>query len=523
VLVVDDAIEHARLVAGLLQSAGGWPDAVVDIAESYEKGLARARATEHDVAVFDYWLGAQSGVGLLRELRQDGVTTPVIVLTGQGDEGIAVEAMKAGASDYLSKGSLTAESLARAVRHTLALRAEEEQRRRAEAALRASDERLREAQKMEAVGQLAGGIAHDFNNLLTAILGYCNLLLEEIGEDSRIRHDLLEIRTAGERAAQLTRQLLAFGRRQMLQPRRVDVNALVADAEPMLRSLAAEGIEVVLALSPGLPSTRIDPASFEQVLVHLAMNARDAMPAGGRLIIETHLVDLESAYALAHTPVVSGRYIMLAVSDSGEGMDAATRARVFEPFFTTKEMGKGTGMGLATVYGIVKQSGGYIWAYSEPGHGTVFKVYLRPADLPEFDDVTPRGDAALGRETVLLVENDERVRMVAGDILRLQGYLVLQAVDGAQALDLVAQYPHTIDLLLSDVVMPRMSGPTLAARLRERRPRLKVVFMSGYTQQGVVYGDLPSGVAFVQKPFTPEVLARTVRGVLDDAPTARQS
>ncbi len=640
-LLVDDVREHAELVRECLHLADGCADASVEIAESYGEALALFKGGAFDVAFFDYWLGARDGLALLREVRGRGIDTPVILLTSRGAEEIAVEAMKAGAADYLSKAHLSAETLGRAIRHALALTGEERQRRQAEAALRASEERfralaenssdavvlidhaarityltsssqrhlgwlasemlgrslfdfvhpedcelagaqladmlqrpgeaivaemrvrhadhtwrhmegvgvnrlqepsvgaivvtardvterqkleeqLRQSQKMEAVGRLAGGIAHDFNNLLTAILGYCNLMLDDIPPEDPLRQDLDEIRSAGERAAALTRQLLAFSRRQMLQPQIVDINTLVVQMEKMLRRLIGEDVELTSSLAADLSPVKVDPASIEQILVNLAVNARDAMPAGGRLTLETGLVDLDAAYADSHATVIPGRYVMLAVSDTGQGMDAATRARVFEPFFTTKEQGKGVGLGLATVYGIVKQSGGYIWVSSEPGHGTAFKLYFPPAEpiAPAAPPPKEAGgrNAYRGSETVLLVEDEDAVRALAGQVLRRSGYVVLEARHGLDALRVAERHQESIHLMITDLVMPHLNGRDLAQRFAEVRPDMKVLFMSGYTNHAVVHRDLTPGSAFLLKPFTPDSFARKVRDVLDGKP-----
>jgi signal transduction histidine kinase/ActR/RegA family two-component response regulator len=386
------------------------------------------------------------------------------------------------------------------------------------------EEQLRQAQKMEAVGQLAGGVAHDFNNLLTAILGYTNLMLDDIAAEDPLRQDLIEIQSAGERAASVTRQLLAFSRRQMLHPQIVDINTLVTQLEKLLRRLINEDVELVTALPSDLLPVRVDPASVEQILVNLAVNARDAMPLGGRLTIETANVDLDDTYVFTHAIMPPGRYVMLAVGDTGEGMDEATRARIFEPFFTTKEQGKGSGLGLATVYGMVKQSGGFIWVYSELGHGTVFKVYLPPAEArtaARAVDLDRRGDSKPGWETVLLVEDEDAVRALAREVLRRHGYVVLEARHGVDALRLAERHTDDIHLLVTDVVMPHMSGREAAERLTTVRPAMKVLFMSGYTDHAVMQRDLTPGAAFLQKPFTPEAFARKVRQVLDAAETPR--
>ncbi|MCU1386423.1 MAG: sensor protein [Acidobacteria bacterium] len=634
-LVVDDVPEHARMVEEFIRASDSFRDARVRLAVTYDAALAACLEETFDVAFFDYWIGSRDGLSLLKELRHNGVDAPVIVLTSRGAEEIAVEAMKAGAADYLSKAHLTVEALERAIRHAVALHAEERQRWHAEAALRASEERfralvenssdalllidghgrisylspsserhlgwapdrmvgrsifdflhpderamvgarmaetlaspgrtivehvrfhhadgswrimegvavnrlsdpavagivinarditerrkleeqLRQAQKMEAVGQLAGGVAHDFNNLLTAILGYCHLMLDEIPEEDPLRLDLLEIQAAGDRAAALTRQLLAFSRRQMLQPQVVDINTLVSQLERLLRRLISEDVELVTVLAPGLHPVTIDPASVEQILVNLAVNARDAMPTGGRLTIETANVDLDETYAVTHVTMTPGAYVMLAVSDTGAGMDAATRTRVFEPFFTTKEQGKGSGLGLATVYGMVKQSAGFIWVYSEPGHGTAFKVYL-PITRAAAAAPPPAAAAAIGHgwETVLLVEDEDAVRALAREVLRRHGYAVLEARHGVDALRVAERHSDAIHLLVTDVVMPHMSGRELAQRLTATRPETKTLFMSGYTDHALLPEDVTPGAEFMQKPFTPDAFARRIRRMLD--------
>jgi two-component system cell cycle sensor histidine kinase/response regulator CckA len=386
---------------------------------------------------------------------------------------------------------------------------------------------LHQAQKMQAVGQLAGGIAHDFNNVLTVILGYSQILLEDENPSEGLVHRSAEqIRNAAERAAALTRQLLAFSRKQVLEPRILNLNRVLGDLDKMLRRLITENIQIINIPEPDLGSVKADPAQIEQVLLNLAINARDAMPNGGRLTIETANVEFDQSYAHEHRTVNPGRYVMLSVSDTGSGMDASVRARVFEPFFTTKEMGKGTGLGLATVYGIVQQSGGYIWVYSEPGSGSSFKIYLPRVEAAR--DADGPGQAKLstvrGSENILLVEDDPSVRSLARRVLEASGYTVLvpDRVEDVEAL--CRHYPGTIHLLLTDVVMPGLSGTELARRLMPLRKDMKVIFMSGYTERaGSHEALLELGSTLVQKPFTPSILARKVREVLDQprAATAR--
>ena len=380
-------------------------------------------------------------------------------------------------------------------------------------ARRALEEQFRQAQKMEAIGQLAGGVAHDFNNLLTAILGSADLLLLDLPPEDPRREDLLAIRDAGERAAGLTRQLLAFSRRQVLQPRVIDLNDVLAGMETLLPRIIGEDIRLETVPGPDLDRVCADPSQIEQVILNLAVNARDAMPDGGRLTIETANAVLDPAFTVRHPLLLPGRYVRLSVSDTGYGMDEVTQARIFEPFFTTKGPGKGTGLGLATVYGIVKQSGGYIWVRSEPGSGTTFDVYLLPVDRPADgpSNLAAQPEAQAGSETILLVEDDLAVRALARRALERYGYRVLEATNGRQALEAMRGDRHTIDLLLTDIVMPEMGGRRSAEQVLLLRPDLKVLYMSGYA--GPEHPAEPG--ALVQKPFTPESLARKVREVLD--------
>ncbi len=391
------------------------------------------------------------------------------------------------------------------------------ERRRAEEALRRSEEQLRQSQKIEAVGRLAGGVAHDFNNLLTAILGYSELLLHGLPAGDPRHRSAEEIQRAAQRAAGLTRQLLAFSRRQVLEPRVLDLNAVVAEMDQMLRRLIGEHIDLVTVRGADLDRVRADPGQIEQVILNLALNARDAMPEGGKLVIETGNVELAEDAAHGQETLPAGRYVMLAVSDTGAGMDEPTRARLFEPFFTTKEMGKGTGLGLATVYGIVKQSGGYIWVYSESGRGTTFKIYLPRVEGEAEAPATSAAHARRGGgETLLLVEDEERVRTLMSGVLARRGYCVLEARHGHEALEAAARSPAPIDLLVTDVVMPGMSGRELAERLQASQPRMRVLYVSGYTDDAIVHhGVLEAGAAFLQKPFDLESLAGKVREVLD--------
>ncbi len=385
------------------------------------------------------------------------------------------------------------------------------------------EDQLRQSQKMEAIGQLAGGVAHDFNNLLTAINGYSSLALQRMNGNDPIRGYLEEIKKAGDRAANLTRQLLAFGRKQILQPLALNLNDIVTDMNKLLRRLIGEDIILTAKLDPALKKIKADPGQIEQILVNLVVNARDAMPQGGNLTIETASVELHEEYASKHVGVLPGNYVMLAISDTGVGMNEETQARIFDPFFTTKEKEKGTGLGLSTVYGIVKQSGGNIWVYSEPGHGTTFKIYLPQLESPATQtEIEAKEEAApRGSETILLVEDEDIVRALARQILEQAGYNVLEARGGEEVVHLSAEHSGAIDLLLTDVVMPKASGKEIADLITSIRPNVRVLFMSGYTDEAIVHhGVLDSGVEFIQKPFTPASLARKVREVLESEPPA---
>jgi len=377
---------------------------------------------------------------------------------------------------------------------------------------------LLQSQKMEAVGQLAGGVAHDFNNILTAIVGYADLLAAELRGDSRQLEDVEEIRKAARRAAALTRQLLSFSRKEVLDPKIIDVNDVVMNLDKMLRSLISENIELKTMLADDVDAARVDPNQLEQVVMNLAINARDAMPEGGTLTVETANATLDDDYASRHVSVIPGDYVMIAVTDTGCGMSEEIKARVFEPFFTTKPAGRGTGLGLSTVYGIVKQSGGNIWLYSEPGKGTTFKIYLPAIEaLPEdIGKAAPVEVTRRGKGTVLLVEDDEQLRRLTHRALAAQGYEVLEADRGRAALDGARRHQGTIELLLTDIVMPDTNGRKLADTLRAARPGLKVLYMSGYPDRAIVNnGMLEPGDAYIAKPFTTEAITRKVRELLE--------
>jgi PAS domain S-box-containing protein len=380
------------------------------------------------------------------------------------------------------------------------------------------EDQLMHAQKMEAVGRLAGGVAHDFNNMLTVISGYNRMILDEMSALDPLRGYAEEILKAADRAGALTNQLLAFSRRQIMKPRVISVNSVIGQTEKMLHRLIGEDVELRFSLNPAAGNIKADPNHVEQALVNLAVNARDAMPLGGRLTIETENVPLDETYAKTHMGVTPGEFVMIAVSDTGIGMDAETRRRIFEPFFTIKEKGKGTGLGLATVYGIVKQTGGDIWVYSEPNRGTTFKLYF-----PRVQDAVSEGadgedeEAQHSSGTILLVEDEQAVRDLTVKMLQRLGYRVLVAAGGAEAIEISAAHSGPLALLLTDVVMPNMSGRQLADALVATRPEMKVLYLSGYTENTVVHhGVLDSGVEFLPKPFSREVLSKKIRQVLGE-------
>ena len=384
-------------------------------------------------------------------------------------------------------------------------------------ALRRSEEQLTQAQKLESIGILAGGISHDFNNMLTAINGYSELILRRLAADDPVRSHVEEILKAGERSAALTRQLLAFSRRQILLPKLLNINETIAETATMLERLIGEHITISTALNDSLWSVEADPGQLVQVLMNLAVNARDAMPDGGSIVFETDNVRLDEPYAIRHVGAAPGEYVMLAVSDTGTGIDEMTLKRIFEPFFTTKETGKGTGLGLSTVYGIIKQSGGNVWVYSEPGEGTTFKVYLpRVRTVAEANKDTESRQPGHGTETILLVEDEEIVRTLSREVLETYGYKVVEARNGVEALDLLASDDTHVDLLMTDIVMPQMGGRELARMAWDRRPGLRVLFASGYTDDAVMrHGIIDEGTNFIQKPFTADALTKKVRSLLD--------
>jgi two-component system cell cycle sensor histidine kinase/response regulator CckA len=512
ILVVDDDPQAEALIEMALADAHF--ERVVEVVPTAFEGLARLERNDHDVYLVDYRLPDGDGLELILEAKAKGATKPLILMTGHGSGDVDLAALRAGAADYVEKHLLSTH-LERSIRYAI-------RDWRAEYALREREDQLRQAQKMEAIGRLAGGVAHDFNNLLTAIIGYTDVVVERETTDAITRRDVGEIRKAADRAAGLTRQLLAFGRKQFLRPVVLDLNDTVNDLLHMLPRVIGENMQTEPRLSPGLSRVTADPSQMEQVLVNLVLNARDAMPLGGTIGIETANVELSAARIEAEgLSIAPGSFVMLAVTDNGTGMDADTRAHAFEPFFTTKPKGKGTGLGLATVYGIVDQTGGAITIRTALGHGTTVRIYLPAVAAPaERREPPPVPVRTVGNEAVMIVEDNDAVRELAILTLSERGYNVIQASSAEDALELISRGARP-QLLLTDVVMPGLSGPNLAARLMQHNPRLRVLYMSGYSEDAAArHGVFWGGVPLLQKPFTPSQLAERVRIALDDISSA---
>jgi signal transduction histidine kinase len=549
ILAVDDDTQARALVEMGLAEAHFEPK--LEVVGTVAEALKRISADEHDIYLIDQQLPDGTGVDVIHTAKQQGSTKPFILITGYGSGDLDEAALREGAADYLEK-NLIPSHLERSIRYSL-------RNWQAGRMLLDREEQLRHAQKMEAIGRLAGGVAHDFNNLLTAIIGYTDLASERIPADAAGAHEVREIRKAADRAAALTRQLLAFSRKQFLSPEVLDLSEIVSGMLSMLPRVIGEHIQTTTSLAADLRRVKADPSQMEQVLVNLVLNARDAMALGGQLTIETANVDLDRVRITAERLLLEpGEYVMLAVTDTGAGMDAETRARAFDPFFTTKAPGKGSGIGLATVSGIVEQSGGGISLESAPGRGTSIRIYLpvwtegadearapsvptpprasvpqlplaamdarpvpevrqtpdaRPPIAPEGPAPRPSGD---GAERLLLVEDNEAVRELTAEALRKRGYTVYEAGNAEEALEWWRSNTLKPDLLLTDVVMPGLSGPNLAARLLQERPHLRVLYMSGYTEEAAkVHGAYWGGVPLLQKPFTASQLAERVRLALD--------
>ncbi len=512
-LVVDDDPQALPLVEMALMDAHFERD--IEVASTVTAGLERIKADSHDLYLIDHRLPDGNGIDLISQAKKAGITKPFILMTGYGSGALDEAALHEGAADYVEKHMLSAH-LERAIRYAV-------RDWNASRILRDREDQLRHAQKMEGIGRLAGGVAHDFNNLLTAIVGFTDLILERIEPNARTADDVREIRKAADRATALTRQLLAFSRKQFLNPTVLDVNETVSGLIQMLPRVIGEHIETTTKLAPQLPRVWADSSQMDQVLVNLVLNARDAMQGGGQLTIETASVELnEDRLNSERLTLKPGLYVMLAVNDTGTGMDEETRARAFEPFFTTKPKGQGTGLGLATVYGIIDQSGGGIALDTATGRGTSVRIYLPVTSATE--GRSPRGETPTmavrgGTETLLLVEDNDSVRQVTAESLRRRGYTVYEARNAEEALEWFSAANITFDLLVTDVVMPGLSGPNLAARLVRQNPQLKVLYISGYTEDATaVQGNFWGGVPLLQKPFTPTQLADGVRMALKSAP-----
>src|SRR6266853_461195 len=461
-----------------------------------------------DLVVSDFSMPHFSGTDALHLLRAKGSDIPFIFVSGTMGEETAVAALQNGAQDYLMKTNL--KRLVPAVQRALQEAEDRRQRKQME-------QQVQQLRKFEAIGKLAGGIAHDFNNVIGVVLGWAEMGCEEAPPESRLHHHFQKIRDQAFWAARLTSQLLAFARRQVLQQRKLNLNTLVVEGMSLLHRVIGEQIEIHVLAAPDLNITLVDPTQIEQVLMNLCLNARDAMPGGGQLIIETQNVEIEEEYCRTHPYAKQGSYVLLAVSDTGIGMDAATTERVFEPFFTTKAVGKGTGLGLATVYGVVKQHGGFIHLYSELGKGTTFRIYLPAASgLPEprepkCDERTPKGS-----ETILLAEDNEGLREAAQGMLQRLGYRVILATNGTEATEFFKANPGKIDMAVLDIVMPDLSGPAAYSQMAAIQPDLRVVFTTGYTPETVsLNSTLEKGVPILQKPYSMKSLAQIVRSTLD--------
>ncbi|HEX2712277.1 MAG TPA: response regulator [Candidatus Acidoferrales bacterium] len=507
-LLVEDAEDDAVMIIRELKQAGYNVDFKrVESADTLKASLAER---QWDLIISDFSMPGFSGTEALRLVRSTGSEAPFLFVSGTMGEDTAVAALKDGAQDYLIKTNL--KRLAPAVQRELREAEERRQRKRLE-------EHVHQLQKFEAIGRLAGGVAHDFNNLLGVILGQSEILLDR-SHDEGTTHGLEAIRDSARRGADLTRQLLAFGRRQVLRPKVLNVNVILADVRKLLQRLIGEDIELVFQMDAQTGNVEADPVQLEQVIVNLATNARDAMPTGGTLTMTTANVCFDEACADRRAVVKAGRYVQITVSDTGCGMDEQTQSRIFEPFFTTKEQGKGTGLGLATVYGIVKQSGGYIWVYSEPDHGSAFKIYLPRVDaVTESSRPVEQNEELLrGSETILVVEDDASLREVTCDFLQSCGHLVISAGSSEEALRLAERHNGPIEFLLTDVILPKMNGRELAHKLSTVRPEMRVLYVSGYADSLVrdsLHGVLEEGLVLLEKPYTRRALVRKIREILD--------
>jgi len=511
VLVVDDDADEILLIREDLE-AQARPIRVGATAGSLAQADAAIEQGHFDAVILDLTLPDARGSESVRHMAERHPSLPIVVLTGNESLEVARDVLSAGAQDYLLKGEHTSRSLARAIEYAVT-------RQRLE-------KNVQWGKRMEALGRFAAGIAHDFNNVLSIVNGYAELALAglDAGDSRPMRRELTMIRNAGQRAAGFTRRLLAFSRTQILQPVAVDLSAIVRDCEEMLRHVIGEHISLETRAAPDLPRVLIDVDQLHDAILNLCINAKDAMPGGGTLTIATGRKHVDEASVVQNPELQPGDHVVLSVSDTGCGMDEETLARIFEPFFTTKPAGKGTGLGLPSVYGVVRQSGGHVAVYSEPGFGTTFRAYL-PASESGLEEIEEEPEFEMeldGSETVLLVEDEEVVRDVAFDILRMYGYNVLVAEHVREAIEIARRYHSTIHLLLTDVVMPEMCGPDVADEIRRYHAETRVLYMSGYAADAMENKRiLEHGAAFLEKPFTPEEMARKVRGVLSPRRSVR--
>ena len=512
-LLEDDPVD-ADLVAATLSEAG--LECTAHRVDTRQDFLTALKTGDFDLILADYSIPGFDGMTALCLAREQAPDIPFLFVSATIGEELAIDAMHQGATDYVLKQRLG--RLVPSVQRALRERDDRRERKRAEEALAQSERQFRQAQKMEAVGRLAGGIAHDFNNLLTVIMGYSHVLATELGPQHPLYGKIEETQKAGERAAMLVRQLLAFSRKQPLEPKHLSLNNVVSNLEGMLQRLIGADIRLVIRLESGNGQVRADQAQLEQVLMNLVVNAKDAMPNGGTLTIETAQVQLAKTPLYHVDPLPPGPYVKLSVADTGSGMDRDTQAHIFEPFFTTKEEGKGSGLGLSTVFGIVTQSGGAIDVTSRIAHGTKFDIFFPRVAADVAAESSPQAPPVPvgGHETILLVEDDASVRILLRDALRKLGYRVIEAKQGLEACLLASQELNRLDLLLTDMVMPGMGGRELAQHLMTIKPDLRILFMSGFTDDvGILAGHEQGTSGFLQKPFTPELLARTVRKILD--------
>jgi two-component system cell cycle sensor histidine kinase/response regulator CckA len=512
VLLVDDDEDDAVLTRAMVRDARD-PRFEMDWVPTYDEALTRMLRHDYQAYVVDYRLGEHSGLDLMLAAQSGGCTAPIILLTRQGTRTVDDEAMRAGAADYLVKDELTPPLLQRAIRHAV-------ERASAPLASRENEERLIQAQRMESLGRLVGSVAHDFNNLLTGIIGYASILDREIPLKGAGRHSLEEIRRAAELATKLTRQLLAYSRKQIVKRVSLDLNELIDGLEDMLSRLVGDHLTLTIEKGAGVPPVLADYGQLEQVVLNLVLNARDATPAGGQITISTDVVVVSDEEAARENVGRTGSFVRLIVRDTGEGMAPEVLPHLFEPFYTTKPVGKGTGLGLSSSYGIVRQGGGFIRVASQVGVGTTATVYLPEAqvELERQHAVDIAAPELRGTETVLVIEDDETVRSFVRDALTFYGYRALLAAEPASALRIGRESAESIDVALADVVLPDMSGMHVAQQLSEMRPGVRVIYMSGYIDARNGHTAIPQDAHFLRKPFQPEDLARMLRMVLDRAP-----